>query len=633
MCGINGILSLSSVFNQSLLTLIGEMNKSISHRGPDDNGKWEDRKKGIALGQQRLSIIDLSKSAHQPMKSKQGNVIVFNGEIYNYKEIKKEFLKDYKFISNSDTEVVLAMYEKFGQECLDHFNGMFAFALWDSNKEELFLTRDRAGQKPLYYVEKNGMFTFSSEIKAFFKLPWIKPELDEKALYDFLTFGKLSPPGTMFNGIYKFHPGYKMTVNKSGIQNYSQYWEVKYQDYTHMIKNNLEDIVFSELDQSVKYRMVSDVPVGAFLSGGVDSSAIVALMRKNSDSSIKTYSVGFEGMPDFTELKYAKQVAKKFNTEHYEKLITPDDIKQFLPNITEIFDEPLADPTTIPIYFISKLAKEKGTKVVMTGDGGDELFAGYSNWKRFIKLFPFYKSYSKLPGFIKKSITKIYGTIYPDTPNHEILIRASLDQEFFWGSAGYFKEGIKKRILSDEFLAKNKNLNSHNLVLEYKNNFNKLEKIRKVTDMDWMSYLGFKFVLPNVFLFRADRLGMAHSVETRSPFMDHNFVNLALSIPAEYKLSNGEPKAILKSSLERILPDSILYRKKMGFCVPLKDWAGDILSSYIEKNLKQFCIETNIFDYSELNLQLNSLKKGEEKYTNNLWMLYFLINWFNKWLI
>jgi asparagine synthase (glutamine-hydrolysing) len=609
------------------------MNKAIHHRGPDASGTWINNQNRIYFGHQRLSIIDLSKSGSQPMKSNRGNAIVFNGEIYNFIEIKRKLLKEYEFSSQSDTEVLLALYEKFGQECLGYCNGMFAFAIWDKEKSELFLARDRAGQKPLYYTEINGIFAFSSEIKSLFNLPWIKPKLDEEALYDFLTFGKLPPPKTMFKNIHKFHPGYKMTVDKNGIKEYAPFWELDYKNFEKYNEKEIEELVFSGLSRSVKYRMVSDVPVGAFLSGGVDSSAIVALMQKNTNKKIKTFSIGFKDMPGYTELEYARTISKTFNTQHYERFITPEDIREFLPKIIEIFDEPLSDATAIPIYFISKLAKENGTKVVMTGDGGDELFAGYRNWLRYIKLYPYYKTYSKSPRFFKEIIKSIYGIFNNNSPNHEMLIRASKNHEFFWGSANSFKEGTKKRIFNRNFLERNKFSNTHDTICTYRKSFEKLNLNRQVTYIDWMCFLGFKFLLPNFFLFRSDRLGMANSVETRSPFMDHEFVNLALSIPSKFKIVNNEPKAILKNSLRRVLPDSILYRKKMGFCVPLKEWAGDILYDYIDKNLKKFCQETNIFDYNELKTQKELFNRGKSKYTNNLWTLYFLMNWFKKWIL
>ena len=317
MCGINGFYNFSGVTINDGGGLISSMNSCIRHRGPDDSGSWNDREK-LFFGHLRLSIIDLSPSGHQPMVSQNGNVIVFNGEIYNYREIKERFFKDKRFKSSSDTEVLLMLYERFGEDCLQYLNGMFAFAIWNPAKEELFLARDRSGKKPLYYTIQNGMFAFSSEVKALLTLPWIKRQLDETALYHFLTYGYLPPPLTMFKDIFKFHPAHKMMVNSSGIKNYKDYWEVSYSDFSHSSEEELQQVVYDGLKQSVDHRMVSDVPVGAFLSGGVDSSAIVAMMSQNRTAPVKTYSIGFHDQPDFDELKYAEQIATQFGTEHFE---------------------------------------------------------------------------------------------------------------------------------------------------------------------------------------------------------------------------------------------------------------------------------------------------------------------------
>jgi asparagine synthase (glutamine-hydrolysing) len=632
MCGVNGFFNISEVSIGDGNRHIADMNACIHHRGPDDEGSWNDSEK-IFLGHQRLSIIDLSASGHQPMKSSNGNVIVYNGEIYNYKEIKERFFKNYAFHSSGDTEVLLLLYEKFGEDFLQYLNGMFAFAIWNPQKQELFLARDRAGKKPLYYSLQNGVFTFSSEIKSFFKLPWIKKELDERALYHFLTYNLLPPPSTMFRDIFKFHPAHKMIVGKDGIKNYAPYWEVSYSDLSHASEEELEERIYTGLQKAVDYRMVSDVPVGAFLSGGVDSSAIVAMMNRKANGQVKTFSIGFKGQPEYNELKFAEKISKQFGTEHTERIVSSEDILNFLPTVVDIFDEPLADATCIPIYFISQLASSNATKVVLTGDGSDELFAGYRNWLPYIHYYPKYNSYLKLPKPLRTIVSAVYEKFDSTSPVYEILFRAARDQEFFWGGAKSFKESTKRNFLSKEFSERVKNINSHDVILEYKSMYKKIKKGRNdFSEIDWMCYIGYKFMIPNYYMYRADHLGMANSIEIRSPFLDHEFTNLALSIPGNLKVKNGEPKYILKKSLERILSPEILYRKKRGFNVPLKEWAGDSMLNYIDGNLKSFCSNHEQFNYEGLKLLVASFRKGNQNSTNKLWSIYFLMNWFNRWM-
>jgi len=623
MCGINGFYNYSGRSLNNEDALIEGMNRCIIHRGPDDNGTWKDNSGKLHLGHNRLSIIDLSHLGHQPMTSGRGNVIVFNGEIYNYNEI-RSLAGSHQYKSSSDTEVMLALYEKHGERCLEFFNGMFAFALWDQEKEELFLARDRAGKKPLYYTTEGGVFAFSSEIKSLLTLPWIKAQLDEKAFYHFLTFNQLAPPQTMFKGIHKLAPGYKMVVGSTGIKKTEQYWEVEYSDLSNESPESLEEKTFNALEKSVKYRMVSDVPVGAFLSGGVDSSAVVALMARHTSVPVKTYSIGFENQPGYDELEYARKVSKMFGTTHFEKTVSAIEICDFVPKVVDIFDEPLADATCIPIYFLSQKAKEKGTIVVLTGDGSDEIFAGYRSYERYLRAYPFFRAYSRFPSPLKKLLSSGYRNFDESSPTSEMLHRASLDQEFFWGAARSFKESVKRQFLSTEFRNRSQQWNSYEVIENYRRMYEKIHSPAKA-DIDWMCYLGFKMNDTNRYLYRSDKLGMAHSIETRAPFMDYELVNLALSIPGKYKMKNGEPKYILKKSLERILPAEILYRKKMGFSVPLREWAGGMMTDYVESNLHSFCANTGLFDESGLKNLVQSIRSGNRNTTNDLWTIYFLM--------
>ncbi|MDY2587084.1 asparagine synthase (glutamine-hydrolyzing) [Winogradskyella aquimaris] len=632
MCGINGIFKISHS-DLNLSKHITAMNNKLSHRGPDDNGFWIDESEKLALGQTRLSILDLSSAGHQPMHDLSvNNTITYNGEIFNYKLLNERFLKHEKFNSHSDTETLLKLYKKFGIEMLKHLNGMFAFALWDSEKEELILARDRSGKKPLYYTQMNGHFLFSSELKALFEIPWVKKEIDGRVLYDFLTFNSVPTPNTMFKDIFKFKPGHCMVVGKDGIKAYESFNDLKYKKLNFTSEKELEDLVYNKLEESVKLRMISDVPVGAFLSGGVDSSAIVALMRQNTPNEIKTFTIGFEDQPDYNELKYADKISKRYNTNHFVKTVTPNDLLEFIPKITDIYDEPQADTTAIPIYFISQLAKEENIKVVLNGDGPDELFSGYKNYERYVKTYQYYKIVEKAPGFIKGIANTLINKIRPGSPIGEIINRLNNKQDFYWPGAGGMKEGVKSSLISKEFMESVNGHSSYDYVQKLKKDYYTFLDGQEFDFINWLCYSGYRQAITERFLFRADRLGMAHSIEARSPFLNHEMVQLALSIPGEYKIKNGVNKYILKKSLERILPNEILYRKKMGFNLPIREWAKDTIYNGVKDEIKQFNKETNLFNLNTVNSQLHYLKAGNEDYTNSIWTIYFLIHWYKKWI-
>ena len=632
MCGINGLFSPKGPLPGNTPEIIGWMNSALQHRGPDDEGLHFDPSRGIALGHRRLSIIDLSVNGHQPMTDETGNVIVFNGEIYNYKELKGKFIR-HRFRTESDTEVLLHLINTEGAAAIESLNGMFAFAHFNITNNELLLARDRAGKKPIYYTFENGVFAFSSEIKALLTLPWIKAEADHEAVYDFLTYNQLDAPATMFKGIYKLEPAGLIKVGSSGIIEKRKWWSHTYTDLSYSSEKELSDRVFETLDRSVRYRMVSDVPVGAFLSGGVDSSAVVALMRRHSTGTIKTFSVGFEGQENYDERKYAEQVARLFNTEHIEKPVSKEEIAAFLPDVVNAFDEPMADATCIPIWFISKLARENGTIVVQTGDGADELFAGYSGWKKYHRFYPVFNLLKSLPQPLPKGIGLFSRLFDENSVAGEMIHRIGRKQEFFWGGAKAFKEKSKHSFLNPDWVSKINHPDSYRVIGKHHRLFDELERASPwLNDIDRMCYMGFNFQIPNKYLYRMDRLGMVHSIEIRSPFLDPEMIQLALSLPSSLKLKKGEPKYILKKSLENILPSEVLYRKKMGFCVPLKEWAEDIMLDYVRNHTEQFCSNTGIFTEAGLKKQIDEIASGNKNYTNNLWTIYFLMSWFKRWI-
>ncbi|MBK7887885.1 MAG: asparagine synthase (glutamine-hydrolyzing) [Bacteroidetes bacterium] len=516
---------------------------------------------------------------------------------------------------------------------LKELNGMFAFAYWEEASATLYLARDRAGKKPLYYCEFNGIFSFSSEIKALLTLPWVSAVPDEESIYHFLTFNQLPSSMTMFKGIHKLSPGHCMTITKGKTQ-IEQYWEISPEDWTSSSEQEISDTIYRSLEKSVDYRMVADVPVGAFLSGGVDSSAIVALMSKTNSNPVKTYSVGFKDAPDYDEKSFAHRIADMYKTEHHEVNIDAGDIANSLPHIIDSFDEPMADATCIPIYFLSKLAREKGTIVVQTGDGADELFAGYRSWLQYNRYYPLYHIYSKTPSFLRKGIAGLINETKDEASAiREIFSRAAKNEELFWGGARAFKESTKRTFLSEQFNTSSSAFDSFSVIHQYRKEFDLLKRKHSwLKDLDWMCYLGFKFQIPAKYLYRMDRLGMANSIEIRCPFLDFHLINAAFSVPAGLKIKNNEPKYILKKSLERLLPNDILYRRKMGFCVPLREWAGDVMLDYMDEHLKSFARNTGIFDEKGLQHQIEQIRRGNTAFTNQLWTIYFMMAWFKKWM-
>ncbi|MDA8570342.1 asparagine synthase (glutamine-hydrolyzing) [Schleiferiaceae bacterium] len=638
MCGINGIFSLGDYpIDRAKIGLnLEKMNSKLIHRGPDDNDIWLHERIPIGVAQSRLSILDLSSAGHQPMlDTTNRNLITYNGEIFNFRQLNKDYLRGEKFHSGTDTETILKMYRKFGLEMLTKLNGMFAFALWDEKKQELIIARDKSGKKPLYYTEQSGRFCFASELKALFELDWVNREIDEKVLYDFLTYDLVPPPNTMFKNIFKFKPGHFMRINTKGIIDYKPYFELKKKSLQFETESQLADLIFNQFDSSVKDRMISDVPVGAFLSGGVDSSAVVALMRKNTKQNIKTFTIGFEGQPNYDEVHHAEKVSKLFDTDHHVKIVKPQDLIEVLPTIVEIYDEPQADTTSIPIYFLSQLASEQGIKVVLNGDGPDEVFAGYTNFIRNYKWFPYFKMLSTLPHPILSAGHSLVSRFNNGHAAFEMFSRLKEGREFYWPGAQSIKESDKRNKLDSGLLQRVGSHSSYDYVdqlLDKYRVFNPKANEGKITDIiEWMSFSGFVHADIERFLYRSDRLGMAHSIESRSPFLNIDMVEMGLSVPSEFKIRNGEAKYILKKAFERILPHDVLYRKKMGFVLPIREWGASTLVDNIERNLDSFISNYGVFNKNTLKDELASFKRGNKNLTNTIWTTYFLMNWFKKW--
>jgi asparagine synthase (glutamine-hydrolysing) len=634
MCGINGIFNYAGVAAPVSEALLATMNRSIAHRGPDGEGVWSDPARGIWLGHRRLSILDLSDNGRQPMHGPDGTVISYNGEVYNFRELAAT-LGGEALRSGTDTEVLLRLFHRDGPRCLESLNGMFAFAAWDPRDGRLFLARDRLGIKPLYYTLQGGLFAFSSDLRALLLLPWVRRELDEPALHHFLTFNSLPAPLTLFRGIEKCPPGHSMVVGPRGIERNSAYWQIRYDQPVPDDEEGLCREVLGGLRRSVRYQMVSDVPVGAFLSGGVDSSAVVALMSEVSQGPVRTFSVGFADAPAYDERRYAADVARRFGTEHHERVVEREELVELLPRVANIAVDPLADPTSIPIYFISELARRTDTKVILTGDGADELFAGYRGWLRYQRLHPWYRRLAALPRPLRAAAGGIgRRTLAEESIGRELLQRAAAGQQFFWGGAGGFRESLKQSILSPAFRARIAPLDGHAYIAGRRRQFEALvPPARRGSVVDWMVYSGLTDPVPNVYLHRGDDLGMAHSVELRVPFLDHHFVTLGTSIPGEWKLRDGEPKYILKRALAPVLPREVLYRRKQGFNVPLREWMLTTIVDHIERGAADFCRLTGLFDADGIGRLVASARGGAVNLAPSLWNVFFLMSWFDQWML
>lgn len=571
MCGICGVLYFGKDFTDK--KILKNMNDAIKHRGPDDYGFYTDD--GVGLGHRRLSIIDLSKKGKQPMSNEDGTVwITFNGEIYNYKEIKDK-LKKHRFNSNTDTEVIIHAYEEWGKDFITQMDGMFAFAIWDSRNKSLFLGRDRFGKKPLYYFYDNKKFVFGSEIKAILEHPEIKREVNQQALSNFLGMGYVPPPLTMFQDIFKLPQSHYMVVSKNKLE-IKRYWGIPAKN---KIKGD-KKVIAELFKDAVKKRLMSDVPLGAFLSGGVDSSAIVAAMSQLNKDAVKTFSVGFKHPSD--ELEYAKLVAKKFNTEHKEIIVEYDAFK-ILPKVVWHLDEPLADPAVLPTYVMSKETK-KYISVVLVGEGGDEVFLGYKRYKQMMLL----KKIHKMPLIGTKkiipTISSIAGNIiggdnrkYADFASETLPI---LNNDVrLYGKLHHFAfdENEKSKLIQD----------TRKIDLSEEYNLIKKHFTGKKTITDKMTAFDFNVWLTDDILMKVDKTTMASALEARAPFLDPKLVEYTLNIMPEQRMG----KAIFKEAFRNVLPKTILERKKHGFNVPVSSWfekkemhdAAEDMFAYLEK--------------------------------------------------
>ena len=624
MCGIVGALTWDKTYSVTESNIV-KMRDVMKHRGPDGAGVWVSKNSNIGLGHRRLAIVDLSTKAIQPMQTLDNRyVISFNGEIYNHVAIRKELesIKKYKWqTDHSDTEVVLNAFVEWGPECLQKFRGMFAIAIWDNAKEELFLARDRVGVKPLYYSIHNNRLVFASEIKALLEDERQEREINEEAFFHYLSFLTTPAPMTLFKGINKMPAATYMKISKTGEIEKKRYWDPL--DNYHTIPSPKlcnecnykgdkdSDTLYarkllSELGDAVALRKMADVPVGCFLSGGVDSSTITALFNKENTNKnngeackVKTFSIGAKGNYNqySHELGYAKQMSEYAETEHYEHNLTQKDMLDFLPELIRLQDEPIADPSTVPVYYLSKMAKENGVTVVQSGEGSDELFCGYPGWLMAWKLEKIGKL--PIPKFVKLGALKAMEKLgWSHQFRHEYLRRNANNQPVFWGGAEAFSHAEKMQLLSPRLKSKFADFSSWEAIKPIWERYQAHKEYKK-SILGWMSYLDLNFRLPELLLMRVDKMTMACGIEARVPFLDHKFVEASMAVPEEVTLRKGL-KSILKRAVEGVIPHNLIYRRKQGLEMPLRDW---FFSEYGEKartDVLEFCEKTDLLDKEQV---------------------------------
>lgn len=650
MCGILGVVELEKREDFLSPETFIKMNDTMVHRGPDGEGFYfstdlnidqiskslEGRKnivtnfskpkhRRVYLAHRRLSILDLDLAAGQPMANPAKNIfITFNGEIYNHQEIKDELIKDgYVFRTNhSDTETTLYAYEKWGVDFVYKLRGMFAIVIWDERNDRVLMVRDRTGIKPLYYtIQKNRLY-FASEIKAILADSSIPKELNKKGLYDYLSFLTVPAPDTLFKSIHKIPAGHMLMIEKGKVFPLKEYWDVfdNWKDLKGKSEEQIKEELISELKESVSLHMAADVPVGVFLSGGIDSSLNAKLFSQLSPDKVKCFSVGYKNDDQLTtyknEFEYARLMAKSIGAQYHEKELTQEMFIDFIPKLIHHQDEPIADPVCFPVYEVSKLARENGVIVCQVGEGSDELFWGYESWKTFSKL----NSFNKIPGTwpFKKMLLEGSKLAGKTGKQFEFLRRGVEGEPIFWSGAEAFTEAEKRKLLNADFLKEFKGYSSYEVIKDFRKKFE--ERCPEPSFLNWMAYSDLKLRLPELLLMRVDKMGMAVSLEARVPFLDHKFVEYALSVPSELRSKDNVSKYILKKAVEPLLPHEIIYRKKQGFGAPVHDWFMDQLGTYakgklLSKNSEQYFSLENVKD------------KFEKKDNTNLWYMLNFLEW------
>jgi len=616
MCGICGTAGFSDK------GLLKKMTDTLTHRGPDAEGFHEDS--DVGLGVRRLRIIDLA-TGDQPIYNEDRSIcVVLNGEIYNFKELREQLIeRGHQFSTLADTEVIVHLYEEEGKDCVHKLEGMFAFAIWDKKEEELFIARDRLGIKPLYYTHQNNRFLFASEIKALLEDRNVSREINPAALDYFLTFLYIPAPLTVFKEINKLKAGHFL-IFKNGKFYTERYWKLNISQEEQKAAGFYEEQIIHALQKTVKSHLVSDVPIGVFLSGGIDSSAIVSLMHQSGVDSIRTFSIGYEGKySSYNELEYSRLIAERFSTKHQEFIIKPD-IIQILPEVVNYIDEPFADSSALLTYLISKEASQH-VKVALSGVGGDEAFGGYPRYSGAI----ISSYYERFPSSLRKLLRNFSSRIKPspkgrDTPGRiKRFLESGLlsPEEKYMAWMTFFDSHMKNDIYNTD-LRKKINEDEEYIHFKYFNEIDSQDYLNRIFYVDVNTYL------PDDLLIMADRMSMAHSLELRVPFCDHKLMEFSFSIPFQLKLKGLRLKGLFKKSLKGLLPKEILNKPKQGFMVPLADWLREDLKGYALEVLSRDNIKKrNFFDPDRVQDILNKHFSGQEIYTHQIWALMVLEIW------
>lgn len=623
MCGISGIFSFDSnyLIDQQLLT---KMNNAQAHRGPNDQGYHIGN--GVGLGHRRLSIIDLS-GGHQPIYNEDGNVVVvFNGEIFNHHEIQQKLTeKGHIFKTHSDTETIVHAWEEWGVECVHYFRGMFAFIVWDNIKKELFVVRDRLGIKPLHYSQlSDGSVIFGSELKVLRQHPLCSNTLNNHAIEDYLTFGYVPDPKSIFEQVYKLQAGYYLHLKQGDAkQNITpvQYWDLPWQGTEDLSNEDVEVELIERLKQAVEIRMEAEVPLGSFLSGGVDSGAIVAMMASLSKEPITTCSIGFD-VPDFNETEFAKLVADRYQTKHNVEIVDHEDFA-LIDKLIDIYDEPYADSSALPTYRVCELASKHVT-VALSGDGGDELFAGYRRYRFHLAEE---KLRNKIPFSLRQPIFGFLGKIYPKLDWAPQFLRAKTtfqslamsSSQAYLNSMSKLRHDERQNLYSDEFKKQLSGYNSQSVFEDAIADKTFVDPLKEI------QYLDYKTWITGDINTKVDRASMAHGLEVRVPILDHIFVEWAFNMPSVKNLANGEGKAVFKKALEPYVPHDNLYRKKMGFRIPLAKWLRGPLQSKMRALLLSPALQkTNIFKQEKIEKLINDHVNNKKDNSAALWTLMML---------
>lgn len=620
-------------------SLVERMRDEMPHRGPDDAGALVFDEGRGGLGFRRLSIIDLSAAGHQPMHGCTDGVwLVFNGEIYNHARLREDLEKrGHVYASRTDSETILHLYEERGLDFVQDLEGDYGIAIWDEKRGQLVLVRDRIGVKPLYFYHKDGRFIFASEIKAILQHPAVTPDVDEESLYHYLTFLTTPAPRTLFRDIQKIPAGHMLTVSRDGTINLKQYWDAlpPAQMNAHSEEEHKTEIL-RLLRASIKKRMMSDVPFGVFLSGGVDSSANVALMSEQMSRPVETFTVGFQDAEYLNELDSARRIARDFQTNHHEVIISESEMQKFLPDLVFHQDEPIADPVCVPLYYVSKLARDSGTIVVQVGEGADEIFSGYENYVRHLRIYEkFWQHAERVPSSLRRAASAVTRPALEATGRKraaiELIRRLGADEPLFWGGVVVYDETFKPRVLSRSMRERMSNRSSLEVVNSY---LNYIEKERPRSDfLSRMTYLELKLRLPELLLMRVDKITMATSVEARVPFLDHHLVEYAMGVPRELKVEGRSGKHILKRALEEILPNDLLYSRKRGFGAPVREWFRNGLAGWFDSHLMNSTMRRrDFFDYQFIARLLDEHRRGTKDWGFHLWALLNLSLWYERWI-